>query len=283
MSSRYRLIPALISCFVIAAVSLQAQLIVAPTSVFIEKNQPIATVILVNQTSDVREVDLQMRFAYPDLDSSGTMFINYEPREEKGVYSLIKWTKVFPRRMTLAPGERQNVRIMVRPPAGLPDGAFWGRLMVVSRTNVELQTEGTQQVGAQLDFSIAQVVPVLFKHDAPTPQLSLGDHKVDFEDDKVILSHAISCELHPPFYGSATCTLKNSSGEVVRSITAPAAVFFDNVKQFAFERDQLLPGLYTVDFELSPQREGLEDRFVIAMDPLSTSWTFQLNSGIDRN
>ena len=283
MSSRQRLIPALVLFLLAAAGSLHAQLIVAPTSVFIDKNQPIATVILVNQTSDVREVDLQMRFAYPDLDSNGTMFINYEPQEEKAAYSLVDWTKVFPRRMTLAPGERQNVRIMVRPPAGLPNGAYWGRLMVVSRTNVELQTEGTQQVGAQLDFSIAQVVPVLFTLDAPTPLLSLGDHSVSFEDDKVILSHAVSCEQHPPFYGSAVCTLKNSSGEVVRSIAAPAAVFFTNVKQFAFNRDQLPPDVYTVDFELTPQREGLDERFVLGMVPLTTSWTFRLNAGIDRN
>src|SRR5204862_7437145 len=72
-------------------------------------------------------------FVIPISDSLGHFALPTVERPDSTLPSAAAWVQAFPRRLTIAPLERQTVRLLVTPPAGLPDGEYWARLIISAR------------------------------------------------------------------------------------------------------------------------------------------------------
>jgi hypothetical protein len=65
----------------------------------------------------------------------------------------VPWLRAFPRRLVLQPGQQQVVRILAQPPAGIDDGEYWSRVLVIAtggRPPVEQQVQPDVRVGISM-------------------------------------------------------------------------------------------------------------------------------------
>src|SRR2546426_394482 len=112
--------------------SLAAQgVMVAPHAVFIDHRLRSGSVLLYNPGTEAVEVMISTIFGYPTTDSTGR--IKLDTLIADSTVSALGWIQAFPRRLTVGPRERQTVRLLARPPAGLPDGEYWLRLVIAAQ------------------------------------------------------------------------------------------------------------------------------------------------------
>src|SRR5207245_11180183 len=131
--------------------------LVAPHAVYIDHARRSGTVTLYNPTPDPAEITISTAFGYPVTDSLGHFALRSVERPDSTLPSAAAWVQAFPRRLTIAPLERQTVRLLATPPAGLPDGEYWARLIVSARG-------GKLPLGGAADTAAVRVQLNLVRH-----------------------------------------------------------------------------------------------------------------------
>jgi len=86
--------------------------------------------------------------------------------DEPVEFSAKEMVRVSPRSMTLAPGEFQNIRVLVRKPAGLADGEYRTHIKVrMLNDNVEAsEADAATQKGIQVKTNLVLVIPAIIRH-----------------------------------------------------------------------------------------------------------------------
>ena len=106
----------------IAAAPARAQgVLVAPQAVFVDHRTRSGAIELYNPGTEPAEVTVSALFGYPVTDSLGRTTLYTTTAPDSSAPSAAAWVSAFPRRLTLAPRQRQTVRLLVRPPQNLPD------------------------------------------------------------------------------------------------------------------------------------------------------------------
>src|SRR2546430_14037771 len=110
-----------------SAAPLAAQgVLIAPHAVYIDHARRSGTVTLYNPTPDPAEITISTAFGYPVTDSLGHFALRSVERPDSTLPSAAAWVQAFPRRLTIAPLERQTVRLLATPPAGRAPGGGLG-------------------------------------------------------------------------------------------------------------------------------------------------------------
>jgi P pilus assembly chaperone PapD len=117
---------------------------VSPMSVFLDHRTRTGSITLYNPNPLPEEIEISFAFGYPQSDSTGEVSVSLADTAPEGEPSAVAWLRAFPRRLRLEPGQHQVVRILAQPPADLPDGEYWSRVVVIAsggRPPVEQQVE----------------------------------------------------------------------------------------------------------------------------------------------
>ncbi|MGB9591584.1 MAG: hypothetical protein ACPL1K_03610, partial [Candidatus Kryptoniota bacterium] len=109
-----------------------AQVIVAPTILYMSDKDRFGTFIVMNRSTTPQEISIYFKFGYPSSDSLGNLFMQYGDSAAAQKYSCANWVRGFPRQFIINPGQQQIVRLTVTPPPDLPDGMYWTRLVTRS-------------------------------------------------------------------------------------------------------------------------------------------------------
>lgn len=136
---------------------------VSPTALYIDSRTRTGVLTLYNPGTLPEEITLEFAFGYPVTDAEGNLSVPVTQEPAPGEPSAMGWMRAFPRRLVLQPGQRQVVRVMVEPPADLPDGEYWARILVHSRGGqppIE-QTQG--DIRLQLDVQTTLVMAANFR------------------------------------------------------------------------------------------------------------------------
>lgn len=126
---------------------------VSPMSVFISHTSRTGTITLYNPNPLPEEIDISFAFGYPQSDSAGEVTVPLSDVAPEGEPSAVPWLRAFPRRLVLQPGQQQVVRILAQPPANIPDGEYWSRILVVAtggRPPVEQQVQPDVRVSISM-------------------------------------------------------------------------------------------------------------------------------------
>ncbi len=141
-------------------------LFVSPTRVVLDKKNRVAVVNISNQSDIHRTYNIKIEDLM--MTEAGVT----KPMKKGFDYSLKKYLRYTPRRASLAPGERQALRIMIRPGADLKDGAYHSHLRFVedikAKTPEEKKVGGKEEKskGANIDIrmSYSAAIPVVYSH-----------------------------------------------------------------------------------------------------------------------
>lgn len=262
---------AILGCSVAAPAVVRAVL-VAPHAVFIDHRNRGGQIVLVNNGTDPEEVSIELVFGYPATDSLGNIGIRFIEDPGPEYPSAAGWIRAFPPRLRMAPGQRQVVRLLATPPADLPDGEYWSRLIVTSQGGqVPLAAPESAAVRAGVTLVTRTVISVTYRKGTVRTGVVLEDFRPSVEGDSLVAWVALRREGNAAYLGSVSLRLLDSGGSQVASWNTPVAVYYDLNRRFAFPLEALPPGRYAAVLRVSTDREDIPREHVLPAAPIERS------------
>src|SRR5438874_13827883 len=150
---------------------------VAPHAVFIDHRLRSGSVLLYNPGTEPVEVTISTIFGYPVTDSTGAITLRTVDAPDSTVPSALAWIQAFPRRLTVAPRERQTVRLLARPPAGLADGEYWLRMVIAAQAGrVPISgVSDTTAIRVGLKLEVRTIIGVNYRKGPVTTAVALSN------------------------------------------------------------------------------------------------------------
>jgi hypothetical protein len=242
--------------------------LVAPHAIFIDHRTRTGQVHLLNTGSEPEEVEIQLQFGYPDTDPAGNIFVRLIEDPDSGAPSAASWIRAFPRRLMLPPGGRQVVRLLATPPADLPDGEYWSRLIVTSRGGHIAMAGGDSTVSAGVTLEIRTIISVTYRKGEIQTGINVTELDTRVVNDSLIAWLGLERSGNGAFLGQVTFDLRNARDSSVASWPTPIAVYYPLRRRFSFPLDGIAPGAYTLRFTLNTDRDDLDASTVLPADPI---------------
>jgi len=255
---------------------LRAQgVLVAPHAVIIDHRTRSGSLTLYNPGDQPVEITLSSFFGYPVSDSTGGFELRTIDQPEPQYPSAAKWIDAFPKRMLLGPKERQTVRLLARPPAGLADGEYWARL-VVSAKGGTVPVEGvadTSGVRVALALEIRTIIPLQYRKGRVTTGVRTSSLAASVEKDSLAVRLRLDRTGNAAFLGTLRAALVDSSGRVVTTLTSPLAVYYDMEPRVTapLPAAGLPSGRYRLKIDVASQRADIPPELVLTTTPARDS------------
>ncbi|NQV99646.1 MAG: molecular chaperone [Rhodospirillales bacterium] len=191
-------------------------LIVAPTRVVLEGRTRTAQLTLSNTGSNTSTYRISIVNLRMNDDGSVTEITEPDP----GQNFAEKLFRYSPRQITLAPGETQTVRILLRKPKDLADGEYRSHIFFRAVPDEAGQSVNQTATANGLQIRLIPVygitLPIIVRHGKVALSTSLSEMKVSPPDDTnplPTLGFRISRDGNTSAFGDFTATHISPSGE----------------------------------------------------------------------
>lgn len=230
---------------------------VNPTAVFMDPRTRDASVTIGNSGESAEEATIELKFGFPDADSSGTPYIRFVDDPGPEFASAAAWIRPFPQRVRLDPGTQQVVRLLARPPADLPDGEYWTRMIISGRgASVSLPAaDSTVRIGVGLEIRL--VTSVTYRKGRVSTGVELRSLTAEAEGDSLAIWASMARQGNAAYLGTADIELTTARGTVVHRWSVPLAVYYPMRRRFVYPTGTLDPGDYKIRFRLRAERPDL--------------------------
>jgi P pilus assembly chaperone PapD len=259
----------------VPAVAVAQGVLVAPHAVVIDHRTRSGSLSLYNPGDQPSEVSVSTFFGYPVTDSAGEFELRTVERPPATMPSAAGWVEAFPKRMVLQPKERQTVRLLVRPPTGLPDGEYWARVVVSAKGGAVPVTgiEDSSGITVGLNLEVRTVLPLQYRKGAVVTSVRTGGLKASVEDDSLAVRLSLVRQGTAAFVGTVRGALADSAGRTVATFSSPVAVYYDVQPRFsaALPGGRLPRGNYRLRVEVTTEREDLAPETLLAARPVRDS------------
>lgn len=259
-------LPRVILCVLLLTLvwpALVTAIYVSPTTVFIDERNRSATITIGNPGDQAEEATVELKFGFPDADSAGTPYIRFVEDPGPEFPSAAEWIRSFPQRVRLEPGTQQTVRLLARPPDGLPDGEYWTRLIVTGRRPaVDITAPGAGNVRAGINLEIRLIATALFRKGRVTTGLELRGLTAEAEGDSLALWANLARTGNAAWHGTIEVEVLRGR-EQVRRFTMPLAVYYPLRRRFSWPLGGLAPGDYMVRIAMRTDRPDLPPERVL--------------------
>lgn len=245
--------------------------LVSPHAIFIDHRSRTGQLHLVNTGSTPEEVTIDLRFGYPDTDSAGAMYVRLIEEPDSARPSAAAWIRAYPRRVRLAPGERQVVRLLATPPAGLPDGEYWTRLIATSRGGRMPVAGADSSINVGISMEIRTIISVSYRKGAVHTGVRLDSLQAEVVGDSLVSWLAVTREGNAAYLGTAQFRLVDSAGTERAAWDAPLGLYYSLRRRFSLPLDSVPAGAYTLQLRLSTARPDLAQARVLPAVPVEAT------------
>lgn len=251
--------------------------LVAPHALFISHDEQTGQVYLVNQDDAPEEVSVELRYGYPATDSTGTIGIRFVDVPGQDDPSAAEWLRAFPRRARIEPGQRQRVRIQASPPPDLPDGEYWSRLVVTSRSVEPLAVAAADPaVRAGVTIELRTITSVAYRKGDVHTGVRLDGFDASIVNDSLEVWVQLTREGNAAYLGTIRFELLDTEDAVLRTWATPIAVYFDQNRRFALPVGDLSVGYYRLRLLVSTAREDIDAEHVLPAPPVERTVSFTI-------
>lgn len=259
---------AITAALVLGAASLPAQgVMVAPHAVFIDHRTRSGSLLLYNPGTEPVEVSISTMFGYPTTDSSGAIVLHTVESPDSTLPSALSWVQAFPRRLTVAPRERQTVRLLARPPAALADGEYWLRLVIAAQAGRVPITgvADTTAIQVGLTLEVRTIIGVNYRKGPVSTGVSLSGVRAQVRNDSLITRARLQRRGNAAFIGMIRGTLVDSTGAARATFQSPIGVYFTMEPRIGvpLAPPGLSRGRYWLRYEVATEREDLDPAVVL--------------------
>ncbi len=247
--------------------------LVAPHVIYMDHRTRSGSITLYNPGNDAVEVSLATFFGYPITDSIGDFQLRTVDEPDSSLPSAARWIQAFPRRMSLGPQERQTVRLLGKPPAGLADGEYWARLVVSARGGSVPVTgvADTAQIRVGLTLEVRTILPLLYRKGKPGTGVALSNLRARIVGDSLEVRAHLVRQGSAAFIGTMGGALIDSSGHPVATFKSPQAVYYETEPRFTTSVAGLRGGRYRLRFEVTSEREDVSSTDILPIVPVRDS------------
>ena len=256
----------LLAALGLGGTALDAQgVMVAPHAVYIDHRVRSGSVLLYNPGTEPVEVTISTLFGYPVTDSSGAIALRTVDAPDSTLPSALSWMQAFPRRLTVAPLERQTVRLLARPPAGLADGEYWVRLVIAAKAGLVPITGVVDTTGIRvgLTLEVRTVIGIAYRKGAVRTGVALSNVRAQLVGDTLVTWSRLVRQGNAAYVGTVRGTLVDTTGAARASFTSPLGVYFTLEPRIASVVGKLPRGRYWLRYEVVTEREDLDPRVVL--------------------
>ncbi len=151
-----------------------AGLLLSPTRVVLENGVRFASVTVRNNGDGVGRYKIELT----DTVMTENGGIKLRENGEKDEFSALDMISLSPRSMTLRPDENQNIRILIKEKADLPDGEYRSHLLVrMTESDLEPSKDPIAQkgVGIVLKPKMTTVIPIIIRKGTTNYKVALED------------------------------------------------------------------------------------------------------------
>ena len=198
---------------------------VSPNALYLDNRTRSGLLTLFNPGSLPEEIEIGFAFGYPMSDSLGNVTVQLVGVAPEGEPSLVPWLRAFPLRLRLAPGQRQVVRILANPPAGLPAGEYWGRITVTSRGGQPPIEQRQGDIALSVSLQTVIVAAVTYRNGPMQTGLQLGVGTARTIPDGAELLLDLTRQGNAAFIGRLVAEIVAPDGKVVAKDEADIAVY----------------------------------------------------------
>lgn len=155
------------------------QLMVSPTRIVFDGNERTKQINLINNGSETGR--FRISFVRRNMDANGK-FVEVK-EDEPGMYSdeMIRFS---PRQVTLAPGQSQTVRLMLRKKKGITDGEYRSHMMFQSLPDPaasdvsNLTSQKSETLSVKLIPIVGITIPIIVRQGELNNSVSLSDFEI---------------------------------------------------------------------------------------------------------
>jgi len=238
----------------------RAQVIVAPTVLFMSDQSRFGTFIVMNRSNVPQEISVSFKFGFPESDSLGNVRMQYDDSLMAKEHSCEPWVKGFPQKFVINPGQQQVVRMLVNPPPDLKDGEYWTRLITSSTPQSKVIDTVRTGITANITFVLQQVTTIIYKKGSVTTSVELPDVGAIQDSASINLYAHINRGGNSPFFGKISAEVQDKVGNKVFSDEELIAVYQDNmVIKFSIPLTKLAEGTYAASVRLASERTDIPE------------------------
>jgi len=244
--------------------------LVAPTVIFANSRTRSATMDLINTSAGPSEITVETQFGYPVTDSAGGISVMLVDTADTGAPSIAKYVVAYPRKVTVAAGAKQTIRLLVNPPATLPDGEYWSRIIITSRGGPSRlsarSTTDTNAIQVGVTLVVRTVTTLLYRKGVVTAAVTASGLSADLVGDSVIVRARIARAGTGVFLGMAHLELLDDAGRVIALLERQLPVYYPLVPRYSLAVPQGARGPYSVRLRLANDRDDIpmKDRLPFA-------------------
>lgn len=231
---------------------------VSPLAIFMDQRSRSSEIRLANSSAHPEEVTIDLKYGFSTTDSlERPMTPSFEPESVSAdAPSAARWIRVFPRKVVLAPGQVQTVRLFASPPPTLPDGEYWARFLASSRTLPDT-TSAEQGISAGISFLIVTSLPLWYRKGVVTTSAIVDTLDASAVSDSLRVRFVLSRGGNASYLGTAKFALLDAREKPVREWQIPLSVYMHYRRRAVLPLDKAPPGTYTLAMTLSAVRADL--------------------------
>jgi hypothetical protein len=160
------------------------------------------------------------------------------------------------------PGQRQTIRLMAQPPAGLPDGEYWSRVVISSkaarRPSEGEPVEGVEGVRVGLSLATRTIISLNYRKGPVSTGVELEELSARPVDDEIAVTMDLRRLGDAAWLGQIDAVLLDAEGEEVARWDQLLAVYEDQVRTVHFPLERLrLEGEHMLSLSLNTGRGDL--------------------------
>lgn len=211
--------------FLWLAATARAQVSVSPAALYIDHTSRSGTLTLYNPGNLPAEVEISFAFGYPKSDEQGNVSVPVVEEAPKGEPSAVPWLRAFPRRLVLQPSQRQTVRVLAQPPAGLVDGEYWARVLVRARGGQAPIEQVRGDVRVQLEIETVIVNAITYRKGPVRTGLTVQESRAAAVQGGVELTIDLERSGNAAYLGRIRAQLIAPGGRIVSEVEEPVSVY----------------------------------------------------------
>lgn len=160
----------------------QASLLIAPTRVAFGDRDRSQSVTLINSGNKVMTYRLEW-ITNRATEEGG--YIELTEQESANFPTAADFIRVSPRQVTLQPGERQAIKLLVRRPRDLADGEYRSHLKFTALpNNRDAAGRDAQGIDIRLDLLLSYSIPVIVRKGSPEVNVDIEDLAIEMGPEK---------------------------------------------------------------------------------------------------
>lgn len=254
---------------------LYGQVTIAPTNLFIENNSRFGTYLVLNNSNENQEINIEFFFGYSSTDSLGNRIMT--ENDEMNRHSIAESVRAFPQNFILTPGKRQTVRLRISPKNDLSDGTYWARIKTTSSPeSPPVEVSSDDNVTARVGINIEQITGLFYKKGDVTTGIEVDGIRTSFSGDnneRLVVLTDYQRTGNSPFLGSITTTLKNQSGKTVAQGFRSTTLYFDGTQKEELDISGLPSGEYSIQVHFETRRSDVPSDDLVQMEPVTATTT----------